>query len=223
MTYTIENEKVTSIYKVVYDQNKLEELLNKIVRECSYKIKGKFKHRYGEISYISRPYRITKGPQLPNGDFLYQDITKIDDDFDGLSCEFNIIECSEVIVPQLANIVAAIINGNSDGIDLLQAYANSNEFVSIDTAMDETVKELREKINSDERDIDGLINSLDTLKELRNKQKENQCFNIELLKLYYFEVVNSINFELVNQMIKPRGLVKMRTMDEIFEDSLRIS
>lgn len=216
MTYTIEDGNVTSIYKVIYEKEKLEELLNKIVRECSYKVKGKFKYRYGEISYISNPYRITKGPLLPNGEDIYQDIIKIEDDFDGLSIENVTIEGARVIVPKLAMIVASILNGNIKSLNLLQAYVDNDELISIDMKINAKINELREIINATEVEIDKFIEVSTELKELRNNQKENQCFNTVLLNRYYFEVVNLISYELVSKTIKHSGPVRRLSMSEMF-------
>ena len=51
MNYTIREGNIVRVYNIVYDKEKLEELLNKIVRECSYKINGEFTLKVSEVIY----------------------------------------------------------------------------------------------------------------------------------------------------------------------------
>ena len=197
MTYTKKGNS-TKTFEVSYDKEQLKELLNKIVRECSYKVKGKFEHRCGEIVYEYNPCRIIDGPRLPNGDFIYQDITRIYDDFDGMCSCIDTVEGSMVIVPKLANIVVRLIKEDSSAIDDLEAYAYSDEIISIDTRIERTVNEIHKKSSTAEKDVDKLIELSEELKQLRNKQNNNQYFNLVLLGMYYSMVKDSINYQLVS-------------------------
>lgn len=207
MTYTKKEGKSTKTYEVSYDKEQLKELLNKIVRECSYKVKGKFEHNCGEIIYEYNPYRIIDGPRLPNGDFIYQDIKKIYDDFDGMCSCIDTVEGSMVMVPELANIVARLIKEDSSAIDSLLDYENSDEFVSIESEIDLKVKEIHKKSSTAEKDVDKLIELSKKLEMLRNKQTNNQYFNLVLLGMYYSMVKDSINYQLVSDK-KEQALVR---------------
>ena len=77
MNYKIREGNIVRVYNIVYDKEKLEELLNKIVRECSYKIEGEFTLKVSEVKYgydKDSSYGIRKLPSLLNGDPMYQDI-----------------------------------------------------------------------------------------------------------------------------------------------------
>ena len=223
MNYTIIEGNITRVYNVVYDQAKLKELLDKIVRECSYKVKGIFRHSYRGVQYKTKPFRLTKGPELPNGDICYQDLTNItteitdwDLHYPGSDPDVIIIEGNQIIAPKLASIVASILNGEVESLKLLQAYKDDVELISNDVKLNDKIKESRKIINATEVDVDKFIEISGELKELRNKQKENQFFNVDLLKQYYLEVFNSISFELVSETIKSTGPVKKLGMSEMF-------
>ena len=203
MTYIENKGDKTRVFDVSYNKDQLEDLLNKIVRECSYKVKGEFRHRCGEIRYGYMPYQIIDGPRLPNGESLYQDITRIYDDFDGMCSCFDTIEGSKVIVPELANIVARLIKEDSSAIDSLLAYENSDELVSVYTKIDETVNEIHKKSSSTERNVDKLIELSKGLEELRNKQIKNQYFDPILLGYYYSMIKCLISYELVSEKKNP--------------------
>ena len=224
MNYTITEGNIIRVYNVVYDKEKIEELLNKIVRECSYKVKGIFRRDYYGISYKTNPFRLTKRPKLPNVDIFYQELTDIATEitdwglyYPGCDPDVIIIEGAEIIAPKLASIVASILKGDIESLNLLQAYKDDVELISNDAKLNEKIEESRKIINANEVDVDKLIEISDELKELRNKQKENQYFNVDLLKHYYLEVINSISYELVSETIKSRGPVKKLSMSEMFD------
>ena len=198
MTYTKKEGNSTKTFEVSYNKEQLKELLSKIVRECSYKVKGKFEHKCGEIVYEYNPCRIIDGPRLPNGDFIYQDITRIYDDFDGMCSCNDTVEGSMVMVPELANIVARLIKEDSSAIDALEAYAYSDEFVSIESKIDLKVNEIHKKSSTAEKDVDKLIELSKELEPLRSKQTNNHYFNLVLLGMYYSMVKDSINYQLVS-------------------------
>lgn len=219
MVYTLEEGNIIREYKVFYDEKKLRELLNKIVRECSYKIEGEFTLKVSEVIYgydKDRSYGIRKLPSLLNGDPMYQDTTKVCDDYDGLSTERVFVNGSKVILPKLAEIIASILNGDSEALKLLAFYENDDELISIDMQMQAKIKKSRELITASEVEIDRFIEVSDELKELRAKQKDNHYFNTKLLNRYYFEVINLIVYELVSETKKPSGPVRRLSMNEIF-------
>ena len=225
MIYAIEERNIIREYKVFYDEERLRQLLNKIVRECSYKVKGKFIHSANEIKFghsSACSYGIIDYPRLLNGDQMYQDIIKVEDDFDGLSTENVTIEGFKVIVPKLAEIIASILNGDSDALKLLAFYENDDELISIDMQVQAKIKKSRELITASKVDIDRFIEVSDELKELRAKQKDNHYFNTELLNRYYFEVVNLIGYELVSETKKQIGPVRRLSMSEIFGNNSNI-
>lgn len=220
MNYKIREGNIVRIYNVVYDKEKLEELLNKIVRECSYKIKGEFTLKVSEVIYgYSRDkcWGIRSLPSLLNGDPMYQDTTKVCDDYDGLSRERVFVNGSKVIVPKLAYIIFSILNGDVDAIKLLVEYASDDEIKPIEVIITKKIERLLEIKTDLNSNIDELIEISKQLTELGERKKEGHFFNLVSLNKCYLEAIGSINCELISEIRKPSGPIKKLSLSEMFD------
>lgn len=220
MNYTIREGNIVRVYNIVYDKEKLEELLNKIVRECSYKIEGEFTLKVSEVKYgydKDRSYGIRKLPSLLNGDPMYQDIIKVEDDFDGLSRERVFVNGSKVILPKLAYIIFSILNGDVDAIKLLVEYASDDEIKPIEVIITKKIERLSEIKTDLNSNIDELIEISKQLTELGERKKEGHFFNLVSLNKCYLEAIGSINCELISEIRKPSGPIKKLSLSEMFD------
>ena len=174
MVYTLEEGNIIREYKVFYDEERLRELLNKIVRECSYKIEGEFTLKVSEVIYgydKDRSYGIRKLPSLLNGDPMYQDTAKVCDDYDGLSRGRVFVNGSKVILPKLAYIIFSILNGDVDAIKLLVEYASDDEIKPIEVIITKKIERLSEIKTDLNSNIDELIEISKQLTELGERKK----------------------------------------------------
>jgi hypothetical protein len=218
MQYTIEKGDTTRIYEVIYDKEKLEELLNKIVRESSYKVKGEFILKVSEVVYgfdHERCYGIRKLPSLLNGDPIYQDVTKVYDDHDGLSRERVFVNGSKVILPKLAYIIFSILNGDVDAIKLLFEYASDDELKPIDIIITKKIDRLVEIKADLNANNDELVEISKQLTELGERKKVGHYFDLFSLNKCYSEAVGSISFELISEIRKPSGPVRKLCLSEV--------
>lgn len=220
MQYTIENGDTTRIYEVIYDKAKLEELLNKIVRECSYKVKGKFTLKASEVKFGYNKnllYGISGLPSLFNGDPMYQDIIKVDDDFDGLSIENIFIDGTKVMAPKLASIVVSLLKGDVNTIKLLLEYADDDELKPINDIIVSKIEELTKIRNDIDEKVNRLIEISIQLKELGERKKEKHYFDVNLLNKYYNKVIDSIDFKLISEIRKQSGHVRKLSVKDVFD------
>ena len=220
MNYKIREGNIVRVYNIVYDKEKLEELLNKIVRECSYKIEGEFTLKVSEVKYgydKDRSYGIRKLPSLLNGDPMYQDTTKVCDDYDGLSRERVFVNGSKVILPKLAYIIFSILNGDVDAIKLLVEYASDDEIKPIEVIITKKIERLSEIKTDLNSNIDELIEISKQLTELGERKKEGHFFNLVSLNKCYLEAIGSINCELISEIRKPSGPIKKLSLSEMFD------
>ena len=220
MNYKIREGNIVRVYNVVYDKEKLEELLNKIVRECSYKVKGEFTLKVSEVIYgydKDRSYGIRKLPSLLNGDPMYQDIIKVEDDFDGLSRERVFVNGSKVILPKLAYIIFSILNGDVDAIKLLVEYASDDEIKPIEVIITKKIERLSEIKTDLNSNIDELIEISKQLTELGERKKEGHYLNLVSLNKCYLEAIGLINCELISEIKKPSGPVRKLSISEMFD------
>ena len=220
MNYKIREGNIVRVYNIVYDKEKLEELLNKIVRECSYKVKGEFTLKVSEVIYgydKDRSYGIRSLPSLLNGDPMYQDTTKVYDDHDGLSRERVFVNGSKVILPKLAYIIFSILNGDVDAIKLLFEYASDDELKPIDIIITKKIERLFEIKADLSSNTDELIEISKQLTELGERKKEGHYFNLVSLNKCYLEAIGSINCELISEIRKPSGPVRKLSISEMFD------
>ena len=74
--YVINNDKVKEFYSINYDKKKLTELLDKIVKTASYRVKGSFSLPE-KADYDYKNNRIISGANLPNGDLMFEEVERL--------------------------------------------------------------------------------------------------------------------------------------------------
>ena len=124
---------------------------------------------------------------------------------DRIEKKFSYIHNGNIIKPQLVSIIQHILFDDSNGIDELINYVNSDDFITIDKKILQGNNELN-KIDS--FDINKKIIALSNLKELYENKKSMRYFNVNLLRQYYLRVCASINISLVDDPI----IVNIKTL-----------
>ena len=173
-------------YSVSFNTNELEELLNEIVRNGSYRTNGTFVAPYDVEADVTNN-KIISGAELPNGDPIFENIVKVYNytygkpfvyDKDSIN-----VKGTKVTPPYLAYIIKSVLSGDKNGISRFVGYRNSDELISIDDKIASVNKLINDTGNFD---FDKKIDSLNVLKRLCNQKKNNQHFDAELLNKYYF-------------------------------------
>ena len=192
-------------YDVSFDANKLEELLNEIVRNGSYRTNGTFVAPY-DVEADVMNNKIISGATLPNGDPIFENIIRVYNYTYGTPFIYNNesinVKGTKVTPPYLAFIIKSILSGDKNGISRFVGYKNSDELISIDDKIASVNKLINETSNFD---FDKKIDSLNVLKSLCNQKKTSQYFDAELLKKYYLEAWNIIKLEVVEDRVQKRN------------------
>ncbi len=209
MEFIEKSDNVERVYSVYYDSKKLEELLDEVVRNASYKTDGTFTAPYN-ASFEGNVF--TSGADLPNGDPMYENIKRIylytsngpysyhDDSI--------AVDGTQVTPPELAFIIERILSDEPNSIYEFLNYATHDELVPIDekiAAANKAVDEI------DNFDFDKKINALNSLKQFCEDKKAKEYFNVELLKQYYLQARSLFELELVSEKtIKNSGRILLK-------------
>ena len=194
---------------VYYDDKKLKELLNEVVRNASYRTDGTFTAPYN-ASFEGNVF--TSGADLPNGDPMYENIKRIYRFTSKGPCSYHddsiAVEGTQVTPPELAFIIEKILSNESNSIYKFLNYANHEELVPIDekiAAANKAVDEI------DNFDFDKKINALNSLKRFCENKKGKEYFDVELLKKYYLQACSLFELELVSEKtIKNGGRILLK-------------
>lgn len=198
MEFIEKDDMCESIYLVFLDKVELENLLNDIVRNTSYKIDGTFTVPSGVVfkdnEFVSNDY-----VSLPNRDPMYINIKNIyrytlRDSVYGYHGDSVAVEGTEITSPKLASIIKEMINDYPDSIRDFLAYSDSDEMTLIDDRIARANKEVDEIDNTETK---KKICALNNLKELCDLKKEKKYFNTELLKAYYSKAMSLVVLQLV--------------------------
>ena len=195
MRYTEIKGNVHKTYEISFDKEKLQSLLDEIIRNCSYGAVGEYNIDYGASSIKTNEKRteIVSGAELLNGDPEYVNVTGIsyynyEHPGDSIS-----IKGTKIVAPQLAYVVYKLLNQYQNSLYPLIEYPDNIELVPID----EQIETLNNQIKGmDDFDIDSKIEALKKLKELVYRRAHNEFFNPELLKSYYEQAISLVNFKL---------------------------
>ena len=209
MEFIEKSDNIERVYLVYYDDKKLKELLNEVVRNASYRTDGTFTAPYN-ASFEGNVF--TSGADLPNGDPMYENIKRIyrftskgpysyhDDSI--------AVEGTQVTPPELAFIIEKILSNETNSIYKFLNYANHEELVPIDekiAAANKAVDEI------DNFDFDKKINALNSLKRFCENKKGKEYFDVELLKKYYLQACSLFELELVSEKtIKNGGRILLK-------------
>ena len=191
------SDNVERVYLVNYDNEKLKELLDEVVRNASYKTNGKFTAPYN-ASFEGKKF--TSGADLPNGDPMYENIKSIYRfTSDGPYSYHNdsiAVEGTKVTPPKLAFIIRGILSEEPNSIYEFLNYETNDELVPIDekiVAANKAVDEI------DNFDFNKKRNALDTLEQLCEDKESKKYFDVELLKKYYLQASSLFELELISE------------------------
>jgi len=203
MEYVEEYGNIETEYLVYYDKEKLTELLDKIVKNVSYRTDGDFDLPY-DTEFIDNIF-ISK-PILPNGDPMYENVERIYYYTSNSSNSFHndsiAVKGTKVTSPELAFIIKGLISDDPDSIYEFLEYEDSSELVSIDDKIAITNR-LIDKI--DNFDFRKKIYAIETLKQYCEEKRDKKYFDTELLKQYYLQARSLIEFEQISKTERKKG------------------
>ncbi len=209
MKFIEKSDNVERVYSVYYNNEKLKELLDEVVRNASYKTEGVFTAPYNATF---RENAFTSGADLPNGDPMYENIKRIylytsngpfsyrDDSI--------AVEGTQVTPPELAFIIERVLSNEPNSIYEFLNYATHDELVPIDEKIAVANKAVDEINNFD---FDKKIKALNSLKNLCKYKSEKKYFDVELLKQYYSQARSLFEMELVSEKtMKNNGRILLK-------------
>lgn len=198
--YVEKNNNVEKVYDVYIDEEQLKKILDEIVRKTSYIVKGEFLEYRSNLNVDIKRKIILSGVELPNGDCKYINIKKM------YRCESDspvsyhddsiAIEGEKIVPPQLASVIRNLLCEKKGSVNEFLNYGNSDELISIDQkieALDKTINEI------DNFDTDEKIEQLKMLKYLCLKKKNNEVYDVNLLREYYLNAYELIKLKLVSE------------------------
>ena len=195
MEFIEKNNGIDRVYSVNYNDEKLRELLNEIVRNASYKENGIFVAPYNaEVDYKNNKF--ISGANLPNGDPMFENIERIYSYVYGSPFIYNddsiTVKGTKVTSPALASIIAGILEGDASSVHNFMYYEGHEELIPID----EKIALTNDSINGISNFEFGMkIDALNKLKDLCKQKHLRQYFNTVLLKEYYLKACELIKFE----------------------------
>lgn len=205
MEFIDNNGEVERVYEVYVDKEKLNVLLDKVIKETSYREIGDFELPYN-ASFEGN--RITSGAKLLNGDPMFEDIKRIyPDKLYGENSSFSDgiiykVEGVKVVVPDLAKVLNDIRKGIYGSINNLFEYSKNPELIPIQDKIDEANKQVD---FIDNYEVDEKIEALKSLKKLIDDLNDGRYFDEVLLKEYYNEAFSLISLELKSEKVIRKG------------------
>ncbi len=200
-----EDGNIERVYEISFDTEKLNKLLNEIIRKTGYKEVGTFKescnYQFVDDTFITNP-------RLPNGDYMYVDVQKIYRVSNHLRGPYDMykdaimVEGTKIVVPELAHIISGILMNEPDSIYMLLNYLNNEELISIDEQIASVDNEIN---NLSYYDFDKRIEALKHLKALHEARRDMRFFDVELLKEYYDQVLSLLELQLIKETSIKKG------------------
>ena len=198
--YVEKSDNLEKVYDVYIDEEQLKKLLDEIVRKTSYIVKGLFLEYAFDLEVDIKREKILSGAELPNGDPKYINIEKM------YRCESDspvsyhddsiAIEGEKVVPPQLASVICNLLCEKKGSINEFLIYGNNDELISIDQKIESLDKSINEinNFNTDEK-----IKQLKMLKYLCLKKKDNEVYDVNLLREYYLNAYELIELKLISE------------------------
>lgn len=196
----LKGSDVEILFDVQYDADKLEDLLDRIVKKASYKEKGRFTAPY-YAQYENNKF--INDIVLPNGDSMYENIERISSFDHGDYIE---VVGVEVTPPRLAYIIDGILKNKEESIHDLMNYRDNPELISITEKITKANKEIDE---IDNFDTDNKIGALERLKVLCENKKKGKYFDTQLLADFYEEALSLIDLSIVKETVVTERIGKI--------------
>lgn len=221
MEYIVREGEVKKTYLVIFDRERMQNILNEIVRTCSYKVDGR--HIISKSVITKKWNELINGPVLPNGDPVFTNITHIYSTTSGNT--YSVYDDSygifgtKTYAPELATIIKNVLDGNDENAiyELIQ-YGATNEMVDIDDKIELALEEAK-KI--DDADHNKKISALSILKALCEQKEKKEYFDAIGLQLSYEQIVdNELEFELlhVEYPSNPRRRIRFKELGTKYEN-----
>ena len=206
-----ENDNVLNVYNLQYDEEKVEDLMAIIARDCSFKLYGEYwTDEKGErIEAVNSVEAINIITNMRNS-AGYNVFRKLDEssirlkDYDGwergpLEVHF---EAQKTILPYLYCCLELILKGFEDGYYKLLSYWDTSEYIPFDVREKAYAERLKSVINDADLlsiDIDEVKAYALQIEEIRRWRNNNPDYNFELLEQYYKEALSLFTLKLVSR------------------------
>ncbi len=198
MEFIDKSKKEERVYEIIFDREKLKLILDEIVKYTSYRVSGEFRSP-DRIKFEG--HNIIKGASLPNGEPMFQDITRI-----WWGGDAHYIKGVKIIPPKLATIIEGILNGHEGSFRAFIKYETEYELISIDEKI-AAAKLDAEMI--DESKPDAKIKALKRIEKLYLEKRDNRYFNTDLLKDYYNLARSLFKLHLVKETVEKDDYIEM--------------
>ena len=200
MFYKETAKKYERVYEVLYNDNELSDLLESIITNTSYQIKGRF------VEASVKTKKELNLFDISNPGYMYKDIKncQVNSAYDelGSRCQVLDFNATKICPPHLASIIDSILKGEEKAIPNLLKYGNDEELVPIDVK----ILALNDKINNiDNMNCDMKISALEDMKRLIKEKKEHQYYEPELLKQYYMKALSIIELNMISEKLMVDG------------------
>ncbi len=197
-------------YNVTYDEEKLKDLIDRIIKTASYTKEGTFCIDDGEIiNYKFHYYEYEGGkftgfqPTLTNGDPLFKKTVSI---MSGKNEDELEVHGTKVVEPVLSQLLNEILHEEAEE-GVFVDFIEYEKIYKETTPIDEQISDLNELIDATSNTNTTVkIELLKELGDLLERKIKNHLFNTELLKAYYEEAKSIFEFELVRETKTTSGV-----------------
>ena len=203
MNYIEKREDYERVYNVTVNKEELQNILNLLVKLCSYKMTGIFDASYGsELDVENKVF--TSGETLPDGSSRFEDIKKVYPP-DHHSENIRVFG-TQVVAPHLAYIIKGLINEDEKSLRDFLSYKDSDELVSID----EKIRRANDAVNHvDNSDYSRKVAALGNLRDLFDQKNNKEFFNTDLLRDLYEKATCAISFQQISETSFKKGEMKL--------------
>ena len=215
MEYILREGNIEREYKVEFDKEAMWNIINRLVRDGSYRVKGSFDLPY-ENRHEYKVGNLSKKLTLPNKDPLYEEVEEVYDYTSDSMCSYHgdttAVKGVKVFAPKLAYLLRWMIEDIPCSVYDFTNYAQDEELIPIE----EKIARANEKVDSISNfNHDEKVKALDELNELAIQKQTGQYFDTELLKECYEDAYNILNLSLVRETKTGfKTKVKLRTIED---------
>lgn len=184
MIYFKRNEDIIEKYRVTFDKEKIKEVRNEIINNCSF-----IKHHEYESDYGPR---FTKEDIIKN--FKHTNTGKKKEYFEETR-DIDLFSYDEYIPPHLVDIIDQLLNGKAKAINKIFRYDISDKSTIDDkiNAVNQEIIEIAPENIEERKEKLVELEELLKVKELNKNQKD--------IEIYYNELINLISFELIDTLL----------------------
>ena len=186
MIYFKKCDDIINKYNIVFDKEKMNDLKNKIINDCSYikhvEYTGEYEPRFKDVSLI-RNYDCTF---VRKEEYTYE----VRDVYH--------YEYDEYKPPKLVLLIDRLLNDDITAIDMIVDYNITNEYSIVDEAY--KLKEEIEKEKDVTEEKKELLKQLEKDRIVNKNQKNIAPYYIELLEMITYELVDYLSVNDINKI-----------------------